>query len=141
MILPGWISISQFPRLNLPCSLLFPSSSPVLPPLILYQLFTTFTPFFQTLPSFDNATSIKMVMLTRLFTSALLFSATAYAAPIEKRIAQTIADSTTAWVKACVRISPSTYPPILSEFFFIYRLLPVVPINANQSPKPRSCRS
>lgn len=41
-------------------------------------------------------------MLTRFFASVLLLSATCLAAPIEKRIAQTIADSTTAWVAACV---------------------------------------
>jgi len=43
-----------------------------------------------------------MVLISSLFASALLLSSAVIAVPVEKRIAQTIADSTTAWVQACI---------------------------------------
>jgi hypothetical protein len=53
------------------------------------------------LPIFVTAIFI-MVLLSLLFTTAVLFSFGTFATPVEKRIAQTITDATADWVKACV---------------------------------------
>jgi hypothetical protein len=78
-----------------------------------------------------------MVRISNVLVALVAVSAAA-AFPVEKRIAQTIADSTTLWVAACVRIS-SLLPPLQRSLtLHAHRLKPVVDPSATQSPRTPS---